>query len=125
MGGKQSKIKKGGSIAIDILSNILKESYNIDKPHKQYDNYYYDWILSNNYVTVYYNPINDHVIIAHRGTKELSDWIVNLTYGTRNQIDFENTSRYKESKMIQLVAEEKYGVHNMTTIGWKIFKIFF
>jgi len=88
--------------------------------HKSYDNklqdhghYKVDKSLSGQRVQVYHNPINNHTVIAHRGTKGIHDVLTDakLMFGMKNN------NRFNYSKKIQKQAEEKYKDSNITTLG--------
>ena len=101
------------------LQKGLQASYLNPREAKSYllkDGYIYDDKLSNVNSKVYFNPIDNDLLIAYRGSKNLiNDWLL-----TDIQIPFgnlKNTKRYKESEKVYKEAKAKYHVNHPTLIG--------
>ena len=101
----------GKGLPADILKNLLAKSY--DKNLSDYKDFVVDKELSGQRVQVYKNHKTGQVVVAHRGTQGIHDWITDLRYGLGDT----SGARFKHSKKIQAAAENKYGAHNVTTIG--------
>ena len=101
----------GKGLPADILKNLLAKSY--DKNPSDYKDFSVDKDLSGQRVQVYKNHKTGQVVVAHRGTQGIHDWITDLRYGLGDT----SGDRFKHSKKIQDAAEEKYGAENVTTIG--------
>ena len=87
---------------------LLKASYMNQDDAEKYMNHYgfkYDPELSRNDTKVFVDP-NGKPVIAHRGTRRLTDWADDalLMFGIG-----EKTHRYKNAERVTKRAEEKYG----------------
>ena len=105
---KVNKIK-GGGLVVNQIKQFLESSYP-EFPPNNIDNYQLDIELSNLYVKVYFS-ISDkkvNIIVIHRGTKEASDWLNNITYGL-NSNAYNFTTRFKISKNTQNKAQKNIG----------------
>jgi hypothetical protein len=104
----------GGAIDIhgissDLVIRFLINSYN---EKNDIDDYRLDRLLSDDYVQVYYNTRRKEVIVVHRGSKTLADWVVNKNIwdekecGERcyksDKIEREATSKYQGFKKISI-----------------------
>jgi len=106
-------MKTGGALSAKDLKALLNKSY--ETKLKDYGDWKVDKSLSGQRVQVYNNPHTGETVVAHRGTKGIHDVGNDLKYLLGS--DLKNTERYKHSKKIQKLAEEKYGSKNVTTIG--------
>ena len=111
---KVNKIK-GGCLVVNQIKQFLESSYT-EFPPKNIDNYQLDIELSNLYVKVYFSIADKKVIVIHRGTKEASDWLNNLTYGL-NSNAYNFTTRFKISKNTQNKPQKKYKGYKIETLG--------
>jgi hypothetical protein len=104
---------EGGKRSAKEIKKFLDASYQ-DKPPEKIDGWILDKKLSNDTGKVYYNPKTKEAVVAHRGTKGLTDWGNNLAYALGM---YEYTSRFKKGKSVQDKAEAKYGKKNISTLG--------
>ena len=107
---KVNKIK-GGGLVVNQIKQFLESSY-AEFPPNNIDNYQLDIELSNLYVKVYFSISDKKVIVIHRGTKEASDWLNNITYGL-NSNAYNFTTRFKISKNTQNKAQKNIKVINL------------
>ena len=93
------------------VKKFLTASY--DHKAKVPEGYSKDKSLSGKRAQVYKSNNSDDTIVTHRGTKGIHDMItdVKLVFGNKK------TKRFKHGEKIQKQAEEKYGAHNVTTMG--------
>ena len=103
----------GGDISSEDLRNTLESSYSGEAP----DGFDIDHSISKPTATVMRHRHTGQVVVAHRGTKEASDWANNAVYGIGGEQAYKLTHRYKDSQRVQKRAEEKYGKHNVVTVG--------
>ena len=92
---KVNKIE-GGGLVVNQIKQFLESSY-AEFPPKNIGNFQLDIELTNLYVKVYFSTSDKKVIVTHRGTKEASDWLNNITYGL-NSNAYNFTTRFKISK---------------------------
>jgi hypothetical protein len=111
---KVNKIE-GGGLKVAQIKDFLNASY-AENPPNQLGEYQLDIELTNLYVKVYFSISNKKVIVIHRGTKETSDWLNNLTYGL-NSNAYNFTTRFKISKNTQNKAHKKYKGYKIETLG--------
>ncbi len=104
---KVNKIE-GGGLKVAQIKDFLNASY-AENPPNQLGEYQLDIELTNLYVKVYFSISNRKVIVIHRGTKEASDWLNNLTYGL-NSNAYNFTTRFKISKNTQNKAQKNIKV---------------
>ena len=102
---------EGGGLEVAQIKDFLKASYE-ENPPNQLGEYQLDLELTNLFVKVYFSISNRKVIIIHRGTKEASDWLNNLTYGL-NSNAYNFTTRFKISKNTQNKAQKNIKVINL------------
>ena len=102
---------KGGGLVVNQIKQFLESSY-AEFPPNNIDNYQLDIELSILYVKVYFSISDIKVIVIHRGTKEASDWLNNLTYGLNS-----NAYNFKISKNTQNKAHKRYKVYKVETLG--------
>ena len=105
----------GGSLRSDELKGLLNASY--DNSITEYGDFILDSDLSSKTSRVFVNPNTEQVVVAHQGTKGLTDWGNNLAYALGGTKLYKTTERYKEAKRVQDRASKKYGDENITTIG--------
>lgn len=95
------------------IKNILDASYQKNPPSK-INGYKLDKDLTTSTAKVYYHPIKNEAVVAHRGTQGLLDWKNNIAYLTGN---YKRTDRYRQGLAVQNKAEDKYGRKNISTLG--------
>jgi len=95
------------------IKNILDASYQKNPPSK-INGYKLDKDLTTSTAKVYYHPIKNEAVVAHRGTQGLLDWKNNIAYLTGN---YKRTDRYRQGVAVQNKAEDKYGKKNISTLG--------
>lgn len=104
---------EGEGLKPNEIKSLLDASYQ-DKPSSKIGDWQLDDKLSTSTAVVYYNPITDEAVVAHRGTQGVTDWLNNAAYALGA---YELTPRYKEAKKVQNEAERKYGKKNISTLG--------
>jgi len=77
--------------------------------------YVIDKELSDGRMKVFRDVNSPQVIVAHRGSKGIRDWIDNLTYLTTGQMD--TTETFKKHEKKHQKAIDKYGAENVIAIG--------
>lgn len=106
--------RKSSALSKANLTSMLAATYKHNKEVGVIDNYVPDPTLSDNRVKVFYNPTIKHTVVAHRGSKTASDWLIeNPLYA----LGIKRGSNWSHAKKVQQAAEKKYGVENLTTIG--------
>jgi len=106
---------KGGKLEYGDLAGLLEASYNNET--ENVGKFNKDKALSTKTSKVFINPETGQTVVAHRGTKEASDWLNNVVYALGNKRAYKLTPRYKEARRVQKRAYRKYGRDNITTIG--------
>lgn len=106
----------GTGLKSSELHDMLHGSYVPDE-YKGGNGWSRDHELSTDTSSVYRH--NDgRAVVAHRGTEgTLADWGNNMKYASTGEIGYKQTQRFKDAKKVQKLAEEKYGQHNISTIG--------
>ena len=104
---------EGEGLKPNEIKSLLDASYQ-DKPASKIGDWELDEPLSTPTAVVYYNPITDEAVVAHRGTQGVTDWGNNIAYALGA---YELTPRYREGKKVQDEAERKYGKKNISTLG--------
>jgi len=104
---------EGEGLKPSEIKSLLDASYQ-DKPASKIGDWELDDKLSTPTAVVYYNPITDEAVVAHRGTQGVTDWGNNIAYALGA---YELTPRYREGKKVQDEAERKYGKKNISTLG--------
>jgi len=104
---------EGEGLKPNEIKSLLDASYQ-DKPSSKIGDWELDDKLSTPTAVVYYNPITDEAVVAHRGTQGVTDWGNNIAYALGA---YELTPRYREGKKVQDEAERKYGKKNISTLG--------
>jgi preprotein translocase subunit SecF len=109
---KPITLELGGKLSIKDMKGLLKASYK--KNNKDVNNFEIDNDLSTKKVKVFKDKDTNQVVVSHRGTSDLKDVItdVKMLFG-----NYKNDPRYKESKKVQQLAQDKYGKENITTVG--------
>lgn len=92
---------------------LLSSSYNKNK--FDVGKFKIDVDLSNERVKVYVVENTNNVVVVHRGSQDLNDWIDNLYYSELNIL--KNTKTYKIHLKLHKKAVEKYGVENIIVLG--------
>lgn len=95
------------------LKELLSSSYNKNK--FDVGKFKIDVDLSNERVKVYVVENTNNVVVVHRGSQDLNDWIDNLYYSELNIL--KNTKTYKIHLKLHKKAVEKYGVENIIVLG--------
>jgi hypothetical protein len=110
---KITNVNKGKGLKTKDFKALLNKSY--DSKISNHDDFIVDKDLSGKRVQVYHNPKNNQVVISHRGSQGIHDWINNIRVGLFND---KSSNRFKHSKNIQQQAYNKYGLDNKyVTIG--------
>jgi len=109
------KLLTAGSLKVSELSAFLKASYE-EQPATQIMVYTLDKKLLNSYGKIYFNNDIKKVIIAHRGTKETSDWANNAVLGV-NTAAYKLTPRFKSAQKMVDSALVKYKGYQFEQIG--------
>lgn len=106
----------GGSLKPTELQQLLYHSYRYDakKSPASIQGFEVDRSLSGKRAQVYRNPETGQVVVAHRGSSGLHDWVTNVRVATGTARD---TDRFKHADKVQRAAEAKYGSDSVTTIG--------
>lgn len=105
---------RGGKLSASDLRGLLNASYSGEE---RVGDFILDKRLSTGTSKVYYNPTTTQVVVAHKGTEGVMDWLNNLAFALGGRWGYEKTSRYKEAEKVQREAEEAYGTKNLATIG--------
>ena len=104
----------GGSLKPSLLRDFLQGSY---KKSSDIKGFTLDHDLSGKRVQVYKSVTGDQVVVVHRGSYSLHDWVTNANMFMGGTRALKMSARYKHAKEIQKQAEEKYGASNVTTVG--------
>ena len=112
---RQKKVKL---IGLGLPANVLKEF--IDLSYKGNtsiapEGYEIDAPLSDSRVKVYTKNGSKEVIVTHRGSVGLLDWMDNAKFFVAGKV--KNTASYKLHRERHLKAIEKYGANNIIGIG--------
>jgi hypothetical protein len=107
----------GKGLNVGDLKTILHKSY--DKKQSNHNDFIIDRNLSGRRAQVYHNPKTNQVVISHRGTDSLQDWLTNLRVGLLND---KSSERFKHAKRIQDEAHKKYGDKEYVTVGHSLGK---
>ena len=112
---RQKKVKL---IGLGLPANVLKEF--IDLSYKGNTSispagYSIDAPLSDSRVKVYTKNGSKEVIVTHRGSVGLLDWMDNAKFFVAGKV--KNTASYKLHRERHLKAIEKYGANNIIGIG--------
>ena len=110
---EQKHILKGGGLKSNTLQLLLEATYT----GNEVDGFILDKEISTNETRVFVNPNSGHIVVAHTGTYNPSDWGNNLAYAVGGDFVYKQTPRYKRAEKVQKLAEAKYGAKNITTIG--------
>ena len=113
LANEEKKEMEGVGLKPNEIKSLLDASYQ-DKPSSRIGEWELDEKLSTSTAVVYYNPITDEAVVAHRGTQGVTDWGNNIAYALGA---YELTPRYREGKKVQDEAERKYGKKNISTLG--------
>ena len=110
--------KKQKLIGLGVPANLLKEF--IDLSYKGNtsiapEGYEIDAPLSDSRVKVYKKPDSKEVIVVHRGSVGLQDWLDNAKFLVAGKV--KSTKTYKMHRERHLKAIEKYGAENIIGIG--------
>jgi hypothetical protein len=112
---KSKKIKLlGGGMKADLLKQFIDLSYkgNTSIAPEGYD---IDAPLSDSRVKVYQKKGSNQVIVTHRGSVGLQDWLDNAKFLVAGKV--KSTKTYKLHRERHLKAVEKYGAENIIGIG--------
>jgi len=107
-------------MTVKLLNQVLKESYKDDAARRlvtEQGVYWLDTQLSTELTKVYHDFDTDHTIVAHRGTFSLGDWANNLMFCVAGKTGYSCTNRFESAAQVQHLAERKYGVERLTTVG--------
>jgi hypothetical protein len=100
---KASQIKKAVDLTYVKDTDEAPQDYVIDKE------------LSDGRVKVFRDVNSPQVIVAHRGSKGIRDWIDNVRYGLTGQMN--TTETFKKHEKKHQKAIDKYGAENVIAIG--------
>ena len=103
-----------GGISSKDLEKFTKASYKKKKDAQHVSGYTLDKDLSTKRSKVYVDPLTSKVVVAHAGTDSLSDWGHNFSIINPFQ-NYANQDRYKRAEKVQIAANKKYGIDNVTT----------
>jgi hypothetical protein len=112
---KSKKVKLlGGGMKADLLKEFIDLSYkgNTSIAPEGYD---IDAPLSDSRVKVYQKKGSNQVIVTHRGSVGLQDWLDNAKFLVAGKV--KSTKTYKLHRERHLKAVEKYGAENIIGIG--------
>jgi hypothetical protein len=112
--GLERKELKGGKLKASQIKDVIDLSYNKEKKDAP-KGYEIDPELSNGRVKVYKDLNSDQVIVAHRGSRGMKDWLDNVRYGLTGNI--KNTETYKKHEAKHQKALDKYGADNVIAVG--------
>jgi pimeloyl-ACP methyl ester carboxylesterase len=107
---------RGGSLKSEELRDLLHESYRYNPKTdaaKEVSGFRIDPELSTRRGQVYVNPETQQVVVAHRGTQGIHDWITDLSMALGQT----SGARFQHASKLQHLAEAKYGADRITTIG--------
>jgi hypothetical protein len=105
---------KGGKLKVSEIKAFLEASYDVNDTNKKIYDYDLDTELSNKFGKVFVNQILHRVVIAHRGTRNSSDWLNNLAIGIGA---YRLTTRFKTGEWMQQQTETKYQGYKIYTVG--------
>ena len=105
---------KGDGLKANTLKNLLAASY---EPRDNVDEFILDRGLSSTTSQVFVNPHTGQAVVAHKGTNGILDHFNNFAYALGGTQLYKKTKRFKDAENVQRNAENKYGAHNVTTIG--------
>jgi hypothetical protein len=103
----------GGSLPANKIRGVINSSYIDDD--KSPKGYMLDKELSDTRVKVYTDINSNQVLVVHRGSYGLKDWMDNGKYLVTGKIKSSDT--YKAHKKKQQAAVDKYGASNIISIG--------
>ena len=102
---------KGGALKAGLIREFFIQSHN--KKLENVENYVIDKAISNKYVKVYHNSVKNWTVLVHRGSSDLADVFVD----SQLLVNHKDNDRFKMSKNIQKLAEEKYDPFRITVLG--------
>jgi len=107
---KKKKKCKGGDLAVSEVKDLLKQSYNPEIGNV--GRFTVDKDLSGRRAQVYKDNTTGEVVVAHRGTASMSDWMTDAMLG----VGYKSGKRFQHAKAVQDAATKKYGKVD-TTVG--------
>ncbi len=107
------KKDKVGGLSSKELEKFTKASYKKKKDSQTVNGYTLDPSISTKRSKVFVDK-NGKVVVAHAGTDSASDWLHNVAILNPFQ-SYANQDRYKRAEKVQIAANKKYGVENVTT----------
>lgn len=111
---EKEKEEEGGKLNAKELKSLIDSSYETNTHNL--DDFDADHELSSDRVKVYKRKGDSkQAVVVHRGTQGLGDTLLDLHYVMGKNID--NSERFQHAKDIQQRAENKYGAHNISTVG--------
>jgi hypothetical protein len=99
---------KSSEIKLLLEASYMNESFDIDK-------FKIDRPLSNRRVKVYTVDDSDEVVVTHRGSADLKDWVDNSTWLRFNLL--ERSPTYKIHLRKHMKAVHKYGANKINVMG--------
>jgi curved DNA-binding protein CbpA len=106
--------KVAGSLKASQIKDAVDLTYVKDTDEAPRD-YVIDKELSDGRVKVFTDVNSPQVIVAHRGSKGIRDWIDNIRYGLTGQMN--TTETFKKHEKKHQKALDKYGAENVIAIG--------
>jgi hypothetical protein len=95
------------------ISDLLKASYNVN--NFNVGKFIIDPILSDVRMKVYIIEGVSDVVVVHRGSQDIIDWVDNVSYLRNN--DIKNSKTYKMHLRRHKKAVNKYGKENIIVLG--------
>ena len=106
-------VVQGRAISIGDLKTALDKSYSKTKVKSGFGDFEVDADLTTKETQTYVNPKSGQVLVVHRGTQGLRDIFTDIAYTASGY----KGKRFKDANQIQKKAENKYGAHNVSTLG--------
>lgn len=112
---KQKKQKQiAGALKASQIKDAVDLTY-VKRTDEAPQDYVIDKELSDGRVKVFKDVNSDQVIVAHRGSSGIRDWIDNIRYGLTGQMN--TTGTFKKHEERHQKALDKYGAENVIAIG--------
>ena len=113
---KKMKTKMSGcGMPANILQHFLELSYANPNRKDAPEGYTLDEALSDARVKVYPKNNSNEVVVVHRGSEGLTDWLDNASYLAYGKV--KGTTSYKLHRERHIKAVKKYGAENIIGLG--------
>lgn len=113
---KNKKIKmKGCGMPANVLQHFLELIYAGTHRTDAPKGYSYDSALSDARVKVYPKNNSNEVVVVHRGSEGLTDWMDNASYLAYGKVN--GTTSYNLHRKKHKAAADKYGAENIIGVG--------